>query len=96
MQTSDGATVVHMVCATGALSLLELLLLNDARADVQDFEGRYPVHWATLQSNTKVFTQLLKVWRECQRNKVYCLIEEGGFVEGESFMGKISFFKEMV
>lgn len=52
---------MHLAASIGAVSVLELLLLNGARADVQDFEGRQPLHWATLQKGTKIFSLLLKV-----------------------------------
>jgi ankyrin repeat protein len=60
-QTSDGTTALHLAASIGAVSVIELLLLNGGKADVQDFEGRSPLHWATLQRGTKTFSVLLKV-----------------------------------
>ena len=60
-QTSDGSTALHLASAVGAISLIELMLLNGANPDIRDFEGRLPIHWATLPHSTKCAGLLLKV-----------------------------------
>ena len=60
-QSSDGSTAMHLAASVGALALIELLLLNGANPDVRDFEGRLPLHWATIQHNPKTITLLLQV-----------------------------------
>ena len=60
-QSSDGSTAMHLAASVGTLSLIELLLLNGANPDVRDFEGRLPLHWATIQSSSKTITLLLQV-----------------------------------
>jgi ankyrin repeat protein len=52
---------MHLAASVGALALIELLLLNGANPDIRDFEGRLPLHWATIQHNTKTITLLLQV-----------------------------------
>ncbi len=52
---------MHMAASIGAVSMVELLLMNGANPDARDFEGRLPLHWATLQKGIKTFTVLLKV-----------------------------------
>lgn len=85
LQSSDGSTAMHLAASIGAVSIIELLLLNGGKADVQDFEGRSPLHWATLQKGTKTFAVLLKVWREGKREGVRGSEGEGG---GEGDRGK--------
>ena len=60
-QTSDGSTAMHLASAIGAVSLVELMLLNNASPDIRDFEGRLPIHWATLPRSSKCAIVLLKV-----------------------------------
>ncbi|CAI8010150.1 Inversin [Geodia barretti] len=69
-QASDGSTAIHLASAMGGVSLVEFALLNHADSDVRDFEGRLPLHWATLtQQSSKCAALLLKVgyiqwWRQ--------------------------------
>ena len=61
-QASDGSTAIHLASAMGGVSLVEFALLNHADPDVRDFEGRLPLHWATLtQQSSKCAALLLKV-----------------------------------
>ena len=60
-QSSDGSTVIHLASAVGAIALIELLILNDADPDIRDFEGRLPLHWATMSHSSKCAALLLKV-----------------------------------
>jgi ankyrin repeat protein len=60
-QASDGSTAIHLASAMGGVSLVEFALLNHADPDVRDFEGRLPLHWATLtQQSSKCAALLLK------------------------------------
>ena len=61
MQAADGSTALHMASYVGAISLMELLLMNGADPDVRDCDGRLPIHWATKPLSTKPLSLLLKV-----------------------------------
>jgi len=61
-QSNDGSTVLHLAAYQGAVSLVELLLLNGAQADIRDKDGRLPIHWATHPSSTKCINIILKVY----------------------------------
>ena len=50
-----------MAAYQGAISLVELLLLNGAQADIRDNDGRLPLHWATHPSSIKCISAILKV-----------------------------------
>ena len=50
-----------MAAYQGAISLVELLLLNGAQVDIRDKDGRLPLHWATHPSSTKCISAILKV-----------------------------------
>ena len=52
-----------MAAYQGAISLVELLLLNGAQVDIRDKDGRLPLHWATHPSSTKCISTILKVIR---------------------------------
>ena len=52
---------MHLAASVGAISLIELLLLNGANPDIRDFEGRLALHWATIQTSPKTITLLLQV-----------------------------------
>ena len=61
-QASDGSTVIHLAAAVGALSLIELAIINEADPDIKDFEGRLPLHWSTMTlQSSKCSALLLKV-----------------------------------
>ena len=63
-QSSDGSTVIHLASTVGAVSLIELAILNNANPDIRDFEGRLPLHWATLPlQSSKCAVLLLKASR---------------------------------
>ena len=61
LKTSDGSSAVHLAASVGAVSLLELMLLNGASADQGDFEGRLPLHWATMPHSAKGIDLIMKV-----------------------------------
>ena len=61
VQSSDGSTAMHLASSVGGVALIELMILNGARTDVRDFEGRLPLHWATIPKSPKVIATLLKV-----------------------------------
>lgn len=63
LQAVDGSTALHLAAYAGALSLIELLLLNGANPDLRDCDGRLPLHWATKPQSIKPITELLKVIR---------------------------------
>ncbi len=52
---------MHLASAVGGVALIELIILNGARTDLTDFEGRLPLHWATTYKGTKIISLLLKV-----------------------------------
>jgi len=60
-QSGDGSTALHLAAYQGAVSLVELLLLNGAQADIRDKDGRLPLHWATHPSSIKCINTILKV-----------------------------------
>ena len=60
-QSSDGSTAMHFASSVGAVALIELMALNGGSTDIRDFEGRLPLHWATIQKSSKVITSLLEV-----------------------------------
>lgn len=61
-QASDGSTVIHLAAAVGAISLIELAIINQADPDIRDFEGRLPLHWSTMMlQSSKCAALLLKV-----------------------------------
>ena len=60
-QSCDGSTALHTASYAGALSLIELMLLNGANPDIKDLEGRLPLHWATYPRSPKCISALLKV-----------------------------------
>ena len=53
---------MHLASSVGGVALIELMILNGARTDVRDFEGRLPIHWAAMQKkSSKVIAVLLEV-----------------------------------
>ena len=52
---------MHLAASVGAVSLIELMILNGASAKIRDFDGRLPLHWATTPKTTKSIALLMKV-----------------------------------
>ena len=59
---------MHLASAVGGVALVELMILNGARTDVRDFDGRLPLHWATTQKRFKMIATLLEVSLLVQSN----------------------------
>ncbi len=60
-QTSEGFTALHLASYQGAVSLMELLIMNGANPDVKDVDRRLPLHWSTHPGSTKPIDLLFKV-----------------------------------
>ena len=69
-----------MAAYQGAISLVELLLLNGAQVDIRDKDGRLPLHWATHPSSTKCISAILKVI-EIHRKYVIIFVFTAVFVK---------------
>ena len=54
--------MLHLAAYRGAISLVQLLLLNGAQVDIRDKDGRLPLHWATHPSSIKCISTILKAW----------------------------------
>ncbi len=60
-QSLDGSSATHLAAFVGAVSLIELMLLNGANPDIRDFDGRLPIHWGTTPRSPKCIDVLMKV-----------------------------------
>ena len=61
LKSSDGSTAIHLAAFVGAVSLIELMLMNGADPDIRDFDGRLPIHWGTTPRSPKCIDILMKV-----------------------------------
>ena len=57
---NDGCTPLIKAVNSGSISAVELLLLNGAKLTRPDFNGRTPLHYATLNKNLRIVCLLLK------------------------------------
>lgn len=55
-----GYTPLIKAVLSGSIPAVELLILNGAKLSLADFDGRTPLHHATIQNNLKLVCLLLK------------------------------------
>ena len=67
----DGSTAVHRACHDSSSDCLKLLAEYNAKLDIQDNQGRAPIHWAC----TTKHTECLKVGTIKKKKSTYIHLE---------------------
>merc|ERR1711924_164133 len=56
---NDGRTALHCACADGALEVVQVMVQEGARMDIQDDDGYKPIHHAVLNNHDEIVKFLL-------------------------------------
>ena len=75
MLTTDGSTAVHRACHDSHHEALEILLSCGANAEIQDVQGRAPIHWACTTKNRQCLEVSTALQGSILRTEILILTE---------------------